>query len=186
MQSWCDFSKNCVSKLTMSAQSTYFFQNFFFWKLSQINFRKSQKISINLNNNKFLRFLHWIWKIRNSEKVLASKIVHSIDDSIDEKRNPIIDVATYYKLKLFVQKRGWREKNDLNITKDTECFEVSKIAQIDSLRSLYSVKFRCRLEIFLSFSIIYDYCFKYVIIKNRTYFCTIYNNNNKNDTMKTY
>ena len=25
-----------------------------------------------------------------------------------------------------------------------------------------------------------------VIIKKRTYFCTIYNNNNKNDTMKTY
>ena len=58
-----------------------------------------------------------------------------------------------YKLKLTVQKRGLRERM-INITKDTECFKVSKIPQLNSPWSFYFVKFRCRLEILLSFSII--------------------------------
>ena len=47
-----------------------------------------------------------------------------------------------------------KEKDDLNITKYTEvAFEVSKIPQLDFPWSFYFKKFRCRLEIFLSFSI---------------------------------
>ena len=49
-------------------------------------------------------------------------------------------------------------EDDLNITKDTEV--AFKFRQLDSPWSFYFIKFRCRLEIFLSFSIIYDYCFK--------------------------
>ena len=64
-----------------------------------------------------------------------------------------------------------KKKNDFNKSKRHQSyFEVSKIPQLDSSWSFYFIKFRCRLEIFLSFSKNWIILLNKVLIKNKLTF----------------